>query len=72
MDLSSDMGSRRVTHHAKGFSFVFINTIKDELPLIFVSFRIIVYPAILRVNLPGRIEILGNVHLQVRYKPSVT
>jgi hypothetical protein len=38
----------------------------------FVSLISIVYPAILAINLPGRIEILGEVHLQVRYKPSVT
>jgi hypothetical protein len=37
-----------------------------------VSFRIIVYLAILGVNLPGRIENLGEVHLQVHYKPNVT
>jgi hypothetical protein len=49
-----------------------INTIKDELPMTFVSFRIIVYLAILGVNLPGRIENLGEVHLQVHYKPNVT
>jgi hypothetical protein len=31
---------------------ILINTIKDELPMTFVSLRIIVYPAILGVNLP--------------------
>jgi hypothetical protein len=46
--------------------------IKVELPMTFVSLISIVYPAILAINLPGRIEILGEVHLQVRYKPSVT
>jgi hypothetical protein len=49
-----------------------INTIKDELLATFVSLRIIVYPAILYVNLPGRFEISGEVHLQVCYKPNNT
>jgi hypothetical protein len=40
-----------------------INTIKDELPTTIVSLRIIVYPAILCVNLPGRIDISGEVHV---------
>jgi hypothetical protein len=35
-----------------------------------VSLRITVYLVILDVNLPGRIEILGKVHIQVRYKPN--
>jgi hypothetical protein len=38
----------------------------------FVSLRIIVYPVILNVNLPCWFEILAEVHLQVRYKASVT
>jgi Flp pilus assembly pilin Flp len=38
----------------------------------FVSLRIIVYPAILGVNLSDRFEISGEAHLQVRYKPSIT
>jgi hypothetical protein len=49
-----------------------INTTKDELPVTFVSLRIIVYPAILGVHLPSWIEILGEVHLQAHYKPNVT
>jgi hypothetical protein len=36
----------------------------------FVSLRITVYLVILDVNLPGRIEILGKVYIQVRYKPN--
>jgi hypothetical protein len=49
-----------------------INTIKDELHATFVSLGIIVYPAILGINLPCQSEILAEVHLQVRYKASVT
>jgi hypothetical protein len=41
----------------------YFNTIKDELPAVFVSLRITVYPAILGVNLPGRIEISREVHM---------
>jgi hypothetical protein len=37
-----------------------INTIKNKLSVIFVSLRIIAYPAILGVNLPYRIEFLGG------------
>jgi hypothetical protein len=48
-----------------------INTIKDELPVTFASLRIMVYPAILGVDLHGRFHISGEVHLQVRYKASV-
>jgi hypothetical protein len=50
----------------------YINTIKDKLHVTFMSFRIILYPVILGVNLPDLIEISGEVHLQVRYKASVT
>jgi hypothetical protein len=39
--------------------------------MIFVSLKTIVYPAILDVNLPSRFKISEEVHLQVRYKPSV-
>jgi hypothetical protein len=39
-----------------------INT-KDELPTAFVFLGIIVYPAILGINLPCRFEILVEVHL---------
>jgi hypothetical protein len=51
---------------------IIINTIKAEPPVIFVSLGIIVYPAILGVNLPDQFEISVEIHLQVRYKPSVT
>jgi hypothetical protein len=37
-----------------------INTIKDELAATIVSLKIIVYPAILDVNLPGRLDFLGR------------
>jgi TATA-binding protein-associated factor Taf7 len=40
--------------------------------MIFVSLRIIAYSAILAINLPCRFEISREVHLQVRYKASVT
>jgi hypothetical protein len=40
--------------------FCEINTIKDELQAIFVSLRIIVYPTILGVNLPDRLDFLGG------------
>jgi hypothetical protein len=49
-----------------------INTIKDELPATFVSLEIIVYPAILGVNLSYRYDISAEVHMQVHYKTSVT
>jgi predicted cobalt transporter CbtA len=51
---------------------IYLNSIKDKLPVTIVSLRIIVYPAILGVNLPDRFKISGEVHLQVRFKPSVT
>jgi hypothetical protein len=44
---------------------------KDELSVTFVSLKIIVYLIILGVNLSSWFEILGEVNLQVRYKPSV-
>jgi hypothetical protein len=50
----------------------FINTIKDELLVTFISLRIIMYSAILGVYLPFLFEISGEVHLQVHYKVSVT
>jgi hypothetical protein len=50
----------------------FFNTIKDELPTTYVSLRIILYTAILDGDLPFRFEIWVEVHLQVRYKASVT
>jgi hypothetical protein len=37
-----------------------------------VLLRIIVYPAILVVNLPYRFEISAEVHLQVHYKARIT
>jgi hypothetical protein len=49
-----------------------INTIKDELCATFVSLGIIVYLAILGIDLHGQFEISGEVHLQVHYKASVT
>jgi hypothetical protein len=51
---------------------IWINTIKDELHAAFVSLKITIYLAILGVNVRGRFKISGEVHLQVRYKPSVT
>jgi hypothetical protein len=35
---------------------VFVNTINDELSVIFVSLRIIVYSTIIGVNLPDRLD----------------
>jgi hypothetical protein len=35
---------------------VFVNTINDELPVIFMSLRIIVYSTIIGVNLPDRLD----------------
>jgi hypothetical protein len=49
-----------------------INTIKNELSATFVSFEIIVYLAILDINLSCRFEFSAEVHLQVRYKVSIT
>jgi hypothetical protein len=49
-----------------------INTIKDELCATFMSLGIIVYLAILGIDLHGQFEISGEVHLQVHYKASVT
>jgi hypothetical protein len=40
-----------------------INTLKNELSVTFVSLGIIMYPAILGVNLPCRFEFSGKVHL---------
>jgi hypothetical protein len=37
----------------------------------FVSLEIIIYSAILGVNLPGRFKISRDVHLQMRYKSTV-
>jgi hypothetical protein len=53
-------------------SLYIINTIKNELFVIFVTLEIVVYLAILCVNLLVRFKISGEVHLQVRYKHSVT
>jgi hypothetical protein len=47
----------------------FINTIKDELHVTFVSLGIIVYPVIYMAD---RFKISGEVHLQVCYKANVT
>jgi hypothetical protein len=44
-----------------------INTIKDELFATFVSLEIMVYTAILGIDLYGRFKISVEVHLQVRY-----
>jgi uncharacterized membrane protein len=55
-----------------GIFWKIINTMKDELSVTFISFKIIVYPANLCVNLPSRFEILEEVHLQIRYKLSIT
>jgi hypothetical protein len=52
-------------------SYILINTIKNELHVTFLSHEITGYSVILGVNLSGRIEIPGEVHLQVRYKPNV-
>jgi hypothetical protein len=49
-----------------------INTIKNELPTTFLSLGIMVYLAILGVDLHDQFKISGEVHLQVRYKASVT
>jgi hypothetical protein len=35
---------------------LFINAVRNELPVIFVSLKIIVYLIILDVNLPGRLD----------------
>jgi hypothetical protein len=48
-----------------------INTINDVLSLTFVPVKIIVYPSTLCVNLTYQIEISGEVHLQVCYKPNI-
>jgi hypothetical protein len=48
-----------------------INTIKNELFVIFVPLSIIVYPVILNINPLCRFDILVKVHLQVCYKASV-
>jgi hypothetical protein len=42
------------------------------MSVIFVSHRIMVYPAIIAVDLHDRLKISGEVHLLVHYKASVT
>jgi hypothetical protein len=44
----------------EGTHICYINTINGELPATFVSLRIIVYPAILCVNLTGRLDSRGG------------